>query len=81
MVKISSIFVLGILVVLVQYSGFPIEVKNFLYLVSGLLIVMLSVLIRRELHEVLRSLHGDVVKADTFSESAPKLPSMADEIK
>jgi len=72
MVKISTIFALGIVVMLVQFSGFPKSFKDFLYIVSGLIIVIFSVLIRRELNEVLRHLHGDTVKTETFSESAPK---------
>jgi len=73
MVKISSIFGLGILVALIQYTGFPIEVKNWIYLLTGLLIAVLSLMIRKELHEVLRSLHSDTfVKTDTFTESTPK---------
>ncbi|MFA6341130.1 MAG: hypothetical protein WCX27_02755 [Candidatus Paceibacterota bacterium] len=72
MIKISTIFGLGILVALTPYLGFPMGGKNFIYIVSGILIVILSFLIRRELHEVLRHLHSDEVKTDTFSENAPK---------
>jgi hypothetical protein len=75
MVKISTIFALGILVILVPFSGFPIGWKNFLYVLSGAIIVLFSILIRRELHEVLRQLHGDGITTDTFSESAPKQES------
>jgi hypothetical protein len=79
MVKISSIFVLGILVVLMPFSGFPFEWKNATYIICGLAIIILSLLIRKELHEVLRALHNnDVIKADTFTESIPQEKS-ADE--
>jgi|688.fasta_scaffold1163078_2 hypothetical protein len=71
MIKISTIFVFGILVALVPYSGFPSSTKTFLYVFFGVLIAILSLLIRRELHEVLRVLHGEE-KNDTFSQSEPK---------
>lgn len=72
MVKISSIFVLGILVAITPFSGFSLFWKEFIYISCGLFIVGLSILIRKELHEVLRSLHSDNgVKNNTFSESSP----------
>jgi len=71
MIKISTIFILGILIALIPYSGFPSGTKNFSYVFFGVLIAILSLLIRRELHEVIRTLHGEE-KNDTFSQSAPK---------
>jgi uncharacterized membrane protein len=71
MIKISTIFVLGLLVALVPYSGFPSGTKTFFYVFFGVLIAILSLLIRRELHEVIRFLHSEE-KNDTFSQSAPK---------
>ena len=71
MIKISTIFVLGILVALIPYSGFPSGTKTFFYVFFGVLIAILSLLIRRELHEVLRALHGEE-KNDTFSQSQPR---------
>ncbi len=71
MVKISTIFALGILVVFVQFTGFPKGFKDFVYIVSGLAIAILSFLIRKELHKVLRHLHSDHVSTDTFSENSP----------
>jgi len=71
MVKISTIFGLGVLVALTPFLGFPIGGKNFIYIVSGILIVVLSVLIRRELHEVLRHLHTENVSTGTFVDSKP----------
>lgn len=75
MVKISSIFVLGVVVALIPFSGFPIFWKELIYIVCGLAVATLSLLIRRELHEVLRSLHRDDVKTDTFSENSPESKS------
>ena len=72
MVKISTIFGLGVLVALIQYSGFPKGFKDFVYLASGLAIVVLSYLIRKELLKVLRHLHSDHIKTDSFSENSPK---------
>lgn len=71
MIKISSIFGLGIVIALIPLSGFPLYWKNFLYMLSGILIATFSLLIRKELNEVLKRLHTDVV-TNTFAESAPK---------
>lgn len=72
MIKISSIFALGIVVALTPFSGFPMSWKDFIYVVSGAGIVVLSVLIRRELHEVLKRLGSEPARADTFADGAPK---------
>ena len=86
MVKISSIFALGIFVALIPFLGFPNDsafpVKNILYIFSGLSITILSILIRRELEEVIRHLHTDIIKTDTYSESNPKpQEEKAEEVK
>lgn len=78
MIKISSIFVLGLLVALIPFSGFQNSVdrpvKDTLYIFFGLAIAVLSVLIRRELHEVLRKLHDShEIKNDTFSQNSPQI--------
>jgi len=72
MVKISTIFSLGVIVAFTPYLGLPFAWKNFIYIFSGIVITILSVLIRRELHEVLRHLHGDEMTTESFSESLPK---------
>ncbi|MFA5934685.1 MAG: hypothetical protein WC827_02255 [Candidatus Paceibacterota bacterium] len=72
MVKISSIFALGVAITVMQFLGFSSAVKNYFYFLAGLAIVVLSILIRGELHEVLRHLHGVEIKTDTFSQSAPQ---------
>jgi hypothetical protein len=72
MVKISTIFGLGVLVTVMQFFGFSSGVKNYFYFLAGITVVVLSVLIRNELHEVLRHLHGIEIKTDTFSQSAPQ---------
>lgn len=74
MIKISTIFALGIVVAIMPFLGFSSAWEEFIYKVSGLAIVVLSLLIRRELHEVLRSLHNSIDKKnDTFSEKSPEL--------
>ena len=77
MVKISTIFGLGIFIAIIPFTGFPNDssfpMKNILYIICGLTITILSVLIRKELEAVVRHLYTtDVVKTDTFSESVPK---------
>ncbi len=83
MVKISTISGLGILIAIMGagFLGFPIEWKNFIYIVSGLLITVLSILIRRELIEVIKNLHTEVIKTDTFSENNPKQTEKTEESK
>jgi hypothetical protein len=75
MIKISTIFSLGIFIALIPFLGLPNDadfpVKNILLIVSGLLVTILSVLIRKELETVIKHLYSDVVKNDTFSESGP----------
>jgi hypothetical protein len=75
MIKISSIFALGIFIALIPFSGLPNDstfpVKNILYIVSGLLVTVLSLMIRKELEEVIKHLYSDGVKNDTFSEKTP----------
>ncbi len=67
MVKISTIFALGILTALVQFTGFPKSFKDFLYVVFGIAIAILSYLIRKELLEVVRHLHDIEPKSSTDS--------------
>lgn len=85
MIKISTIFALGIFIALIPFSGFPNDsafpVKNILYIISGLLVTILSVLIRKELEEVIRHLYADGVKNDTFSESGYKKQDKTEESK
>jgi hypothetical protein len=72
MVKISTIFSLGIFIAVIPFTGFPFSVKNFLYIISGLLVTVLSLLIRKELEEVVKHSYTEIVKTDTFSENNPK---------
>lgn len=74
MIKISTITGLGALIALTGTGllGFPIEVKNFIYIVSGASIIVLSIMIRKELEEVIRHLHTEVITTDSFSENNPK---------
>jgi hypothetical protein len=81
MVKISTIFALGIFIAVIPFTGFPNDgsfpVKTILYIICGLSVTVLSVMIRKELEEVLKHLHSDVVKTDTFSESNPNQTEQA----
>jgi hypothetical protein len=76
MIKISTIFGLGIFIAIIPFTGLPNDstfpLKNILYIVCGLLVTILSVLIRKELEEVVKHLYSDHVKTDTFSDSGPK---------
>ncbi len=65
MIKISTIFAFGILIALIPFSGFPRDFKDFLYVVFGLSVTVLSYLIRKELHEVLKRLHDTHIEGET----------------
>jgi hypothetical protein len=75
MVKISTVIALGIFIAIIPFTGLPNDsafpLKNILYVVCGLSIAILSILIRKELEKVIKHLHTDVVKTDTFTESNP----------
>ncbi|OHA45992.1 MAG: hypothetical protein A2541_00385 [Candidatus Taylorbacteria bacterium RIFOXYD2_FULL_36_9] len=75
MIKISSITGLGLLILLVSSSFVSIfrEWKDIILMISGLAIVILSLLIRKELHKVLRIIH-DVkeIKSDSYVENNPQ---------
>ncbi len=68
MIKISTITGLGILTAIIPFSGFPKGFKDFLYIVFGLAIAVLSYLIRKELHEVVKHLHDVTVINETTIE-------------
>lgn len=81
MVKISTITGLGVLIAVMGtgFFGLPVEWKNFIYIVSGMLIAVLSISIRKELERVIKHLYtSDIIKTDAFSESNPK---QSEEIK
>lgn len=74
MKKISSISGLGFLIILVAspYIAISRNWKDYILMVSGLAVIILSFLIRKELHKVIRVVHGiDEVKTDTYVENNP----------
>jgi hypothetical protein len=83
MIKISTIFALGIFIAVIPFTGLPNDaafpVKNILYIVCGLTVTILSLIIRKELEEVVRHLHTETIKTETFSESAPKVESTTEQ--
>jgi FtsH-binding integral membrane protein len=75
MVKISSITALGFLVLLVASPFISIsrDWKDYIFIASGLAIIILSFLIRKELHKVIRVVHGiEEIKSDTYVENNPQ---------
>jgi FtsH-binding integral membrane protein len=75
MIKISSITGLGFLILLVASPFFSIstEWKNIILMISGLAVIILSYLIRKELHKVIRIVHNvEEIKSDTYVESNPQ---------
>jgi len=74
MIKISSITALGFLVLAISspYISISREWKNGILMIAGIVIIILSLLIRQELHKVIRIVHGVTEnKADTYVENNP----------
>jgi hypothetical protein len=75
MKKISSITALGALILLVASPFINIyrDWKDYILMLGGLAIIILSILLRNELHKVIRIVHGvDEVKTDTYVENNPQ---------
>ena len=75
MIKISSITAFGVIVLLVASPFISIsrDWKDYILMFCGLAIIVLSLLLRKELHKVIRIVHGvHEVKSDTYVESNPR---------
>lgn len=75
MIKISSITALGVIILIVASPPFavPSNWKDYILMLSGVAVVVLALLIRRELHKVIRLIHGaEEVKPDTYVENRPQ---------
>jgi hypothetical protein len=76
MKKISSITALGLLIMLVasKYVAISRDWKEIILIICGLAVFILSLLLRQELHKVLRALHGDerISIKDTYVENNPQ---------
>jgi sulfite exporter TauE/SafE len=75
MKKISSITALGALVLLVAspYIAISRDWKTYLLMLAGLAIIILSLMLRKELHKVIRIVHGvEEIKSDTYVENNPQ---------
>jgi len=75
MIKISSITAIGVLVLLVAspFVSISRDWKDYILMLSGLAIIILSMMLRKELHKVIRIVHGvHEIKADTYVENNPQ---------
>jgi len=75
MKKISSITALGavVLVVASPFVSISRDWKVYILMLSGLVIVIISFLLRRELHKVIKIVHGvEEIKSDTYVENNPQ---------
>ena len=75
MIKISSITAIGVLVLLVASPFIAIsrDWKDYILMFCGLAIIVLSLLLRKELHKVIRIVHGvHEIKSDTYVENNPQ---------
>ncbi|MEI8339505.1 MAG: hypothetical protein WCF94_02460 [bacterium] len=71
--KFYTIFISGILVVIMPFSGLPMQTKNTLFVICGLLIVSLAYLWRREslvLHHTIMS--DNAVVTEMYVENMTK---------
>lgn len=73
MVKITSVTIVGFLLMLAPFYGLP---KDWIIIgaaIGGLAVLVLSIMIRKELHVVLKELHTPgSEKADVFVDSEMK---------
>jgi len=75
MFKISSITIVGVLVLLVAspFVALPRDWKDYFLMLCGLAIIIVSLLLRKELHKVIRIVHGvHEIKSDTYVENNPQ---------
>jgi hypothetical protein len=75
MKKISSITALGALVLLVAspYIAIPSTWKDYILMLAGVAVIVLSLMLRKELHKVIRIVHGvEEIKSDTYVENNPQ---------
>ena len=75
MKKISSVTVLGFVILFVASPFIAVsrDWKDYVLMASGLVVIVLSFLIRKDLHKVIRIFHGvDEVKSDTYVENNPQ---------
>ncbi len=75
MKKISTITGLGFLVLIVSSPLISIsrDWKDYILMFSGLFIIVLAFLIKKELHKVIRIFRGvEEVKKDTYVENNPQ---------
>ncbi len=69
MKKHRTYLIVGILLVLIPFSGFPRDIQKAIFVVCGLGLIVVSL---REIREIHRSLHkGKVHHHDNFAESKP----------
>jgi len=75
MKKISSITAIGVLVLLVAspFMNISRTWRDYILMACGIAVIVLSLLIRKELHKVIRIFHGiEEVKSDTYVENNPQ---------
>lgn len=76
MKKISSITALGVLILVVAspFVAISRDWKSYIFILVGLAIIILSLLIRKELHKVLKVLPGESTESikDTYVENNPQ---------
>lgn len=70
MSKGSLIALLGLLIAVMPFTGFPLAAKITVTVIAGLLLVALGFLVRQERLWLLKSLSGEQ-KNDVYAESAP----------
>jgi ABC-type antimicrobial peptide transport system permease subunit len=75
MVKISSITALGFLILIVAspFTGIFGDWKSYILMLGGFVVIVLSLLLREELHKVIKIVHrAEEIKSDTYVENNPQ---------
>lgn len=76
MKKISSLTTLGVLILLTAspFVSISRDWKGYIIMLLGLIVVIISIYLRAELHKVLRALHGEEKESikDTYVENNPQ---------
>lgn len=73
MIKISSVTATAVLSILIIFSSIPRDWKDYILLFCSLVIIVISIILRKELHKVIRIVHGvEEIKSDTYVENNPQ---------
>lgn len=73
MSKTRWVFILGIWVMILPFLGFPRVWKNTLFVITGLGLIYLAYLLRREKRRVSSQVEPKIEKPDTFTDNGEEV--------